>query len=269
MDAATRANQTIWDAWSAGEEHSEHARDAAKVLAGGSSLRPIERTELGDVAGKTLLHLLCNRGSDTLSWARLGATVTGVDFAGQAIARARALAQATGLPARFLQADLYALPEVLDEQFDVVFMSYGVLCWMPDLVRWAEIAARYVSPGGVLYLVEMHPFVGFLSADSGAPARVRLNLAHPYFHAATPQREAVRVPAAAGGETQPATLSVWDYSVGEVVSALAGTGLRIEFLHEHPATFYQQFPALIEGDDGLWRWPDPAIRLAAAVLAPS
>jgi SAM-dependent methyltransferase len=263
MDALTRANQVIWDGWTASDKDSDHARDAAKVAAGGSSLRPIERAEVGEVSGKTLLHLLCNRGSDTLSWARLGARVTGVDFSGQCIAQAGALALTTGLPARFLQADLYALPEGLDEQFDIVFMSYGVLCWMPDLPRWAEIAAQYVRPGGVLHLVDMHPFASFLTTADGVttPAGVRLNAAQPYHHAAIPRQTTVRVADATGENAQLATLSVWSYSLGEVVSAIARTGLQVEFLHEHPASFYHQFPLLVEDGDRLWRWPETMTEL--------
>jgi SAM-dependent methyltransferase len=262
MDALTRANQAIWDAWTASDKDSDHARDATRVAAGGSSLRPIERAEVGEVSGKTLLHLLCNRGSDTLSWARLGARVTGVDFSGQCIAQACALAVTTGLPAHFLQADLYALPEVLDEQFDIVFMSYGVLCWMPDLPLWAEIAAQYVRPGGVLYLVDMHPFAGFLIADGPTvTAGVRLNAEHPYHHVAIPRQTTVRLADVASENAQLAALSVWSYTLGEVVSAVARTGLQVEFLHEHPATFYHQFPVLVEDGDGLWRWPEPTTQL--------
>jgi SAM-dependent methyltransferase len=261
MDAHTRTNQTIWDAWTSGDQSTDHARDEARVAAGGSSLRPIELAEVGEVSGKTLLHLLCNRGSDTVSWARLGATVTGVDFSGECIARAEALAEATAQPARFLHSDLYALPEVLDEQFDIVFMSYGVLCWMPDLRRWAEICAGYLRPGGILYLVEIHPFAGFLVPEE-MPEEMKessslgLNVAYPFFHSATARLETVSVPSA-DKESHSTTLSVWSYSLGEVVTALASTGLQVEFLHEHAATFYRQLPMLVEDGSGLWRWPDP------------
>jgi SAM-dependent methyltransferase len=304
MDHLTRANQAVWDAWSASDaQDSDHARDEALARAGGSTLRGIELAELGgEVAGKSLLHLLCNRGSDTLSWARLGATVTGVDFSAAAIARAQALAAETSLPARFLQADLYALPEVLDETFDIVYASYGVLCWLPDLTRWASIVARYLRPGGLCYLVEMHPASGLLAADAAAPAGLRLRPSATYFHTPTPQVEHITLPdpegenpgkngnipsslipnggegwgekcgkngntaspppragEGAGGEVTP--LYTWGYSLGEVVTALAEAGLRLESLREHPATFYRQFPMLVEGSDRLWCWPDPAITL--------
>lgn len=260
MDDALRANRAIWDAWTVRVVDSEHARDAARVRAGGSSIRPIERTELGNVADLSLLHLLCNQGADSVSWARLGARVTGVDFSSEAIARAQALAAETHQPARFICSDLYALPAQLDEQFDIVYCAYGVLCWLPNLAGWAATIARYVRPGGICYLIDMHPYAGFLTPDHTAPAGVRLNPAFPYFHDETPRREHVSIPDPAGGGATPASLAVWDYSLGDVVSALAAAGLRIEFLHEHPMSFYRQFPTLKDGGDGLWRWPDTTVR---------
>jgi SAM-dependent methyltransferase len=146
-----RANRAAWDRWTLEATDSEHHRDVAVFRGGGLSLRPIELREVGDVAGITLLHLLCNMGCDTLSWARRGASVTGVDISEAAIARARALAAEAGIDARFLRSDLYALPDVLDERFDVVFTSYGALCWMPDLERWAQIVSHFLKDGGTFH----------------------------------------------------------------------------------------------------------------------
>ncbi|MBF6591835.1 MAG: class I SAM-dependent methyltransferase [Ktedonobacterales bacterium] len=240
---------------------SDHVRDAQRFLSSGSSLRPIERAEVGDVTGKTLLHPQCNRGSDTLSWARLGAIVTGVDFAEVAIERAQALARAAQLDARFLCSDLFALPNVLDERFDIVFTSYGVLCWIPDLTRWAEIMARYLRPGGVFYLVDTHPFASLFTSDAHSPTGVRVHPDHPYASCASPWREELSLPATAGQTSQRAALSTWSHGLGEIVTALLAAGLRLAYLHEHPATFYQQFPTLIHGEDELWRWPDPTMTL--------
>src|SRR5690242_11812166 len=118
------SNRRLWNAWTQRHLDSAHHQDVATFRAGGLTLRSIEREALGDVRGRSLLHLQCNMGSDTLSWVRLGAHVTGVDFSDAAVAQARALASEVGLPARFLQSDLYALPSALDEQFDIVFASY-------------------------------------------------------------------------------------------------------------------------------------------------
>jgi SAM-dependent methyltransferase len=252
MDYA-EANRGVWNAWTVAHTGSEHHRDLETFRAGGLSLRPIERAELGDIAGKSLLHLLCNMGSDTLSWARLGTHVTGVDISYAAIERARALAQEAGLPARFIRADLYALPEALDERFDIVFMSYGALCWLADLDRWAALVARYLKPGGVLYLVEMHPFAGVFDPMMADASGMRVRREIPYGQ---PEPIAEDV-AATTADPAHATVYSWYHGLGAVVTALLSAGLRLEFLHEFPYAHYLQFPTLVQRDDGYWHWPDP------------
>ncbi len=245
MNEFVRANHALWNDWTTHDTQSAHHRDVETARAGGLTLRSIERDELGDVRGKSLLHLECNMGSDTLSWARLGAHVTGVDIADTAIAQAQALATETGLPARFLRSDLYALPEALDERFDIVVTSYGVLCWLPDVTRWAEIVARYVRPGGVFLLVDAHPATNALAQERHDTTGTRFAVAAPYAHTSAPLIEA-------SGET---TVYLWSYGLGEVVTALVEAGLRIERLREYPYTWWQRFPALVQGADGWWRWP--------------
>lgn len=156
MDSRTKTNRGLWDGWAA-----LHARsafyDVAGFRDGKSSLKATELAEVGNVDGKRLLHLQCHLGLDTLSWARLGADVTGVDFSERAIAEARALAADCDLPARFVCQDVLELD--LGERFDLVFASYGVLCWIRDRRRWARVAARHLAPGGSLYLIEfLHEF---------------------------------------------------------------------------------------------------------------
>src|SRR5947209_14403499 len=135
MDTYSQANLDWWN-----EVVGVHAQGdtygLGRFKAGISKLKYLEREEVGEVTGKTLLHLQCHFGLDTLSWARLGATVTGVDFSEQAVAAARALAADVGIPARFVVSDIYGLPDVLDERFDVVYTSCGVLGWLPDIVAW-------------------------------------------------------------------------------------------------------------------------------------
>ena len=250
------SNRQLWNAWTRRHLDSAHHQDVATFRAGGLTVRAIEREALGDVRGRMLLHLQCNMGSDTLSWARLGARVTGIDFSEAAIAQARALASEANLPARFLQSDLYALfdqPAILDERFDIVFTSYGALCWLPDLTRWAEIAARFLRPGGTLLLVETHPFAMMVETAGGDGLSLRVN--GPYFHATEPLAEPIGGNLAVAGA--PGAVYIWRYSLGEVVTALAQAGLRIERLEEYPLAHYQQFPCLIQGEDGWWRWPTP------------
>ena len=254
MTPETRHNQATWDAWTETRTTSEHHRDVQRFQATGSSLRSIELAEVGEVVGKTLLHLQCNMGADTLSWAKRGATVTGIDLSEAAVARARDLAAAAHIPARFLATDLYALPAALNEQFDIVFTSYGVLWWLGDLPRWAEIAAAAVKPGGIFYIVDMHPFTNCIAVapadDSGV---LDFTVTAPYAHPPMSLQ-------ALNGDTA-APVRTWTYGLGEVVTALTGAGLQIEWLHEHPMQFYQQFPFLAQDAQGWWRWPPPDLGL--------
>jgi len=115
-------------------------------------LYPIEIEEVGDVRGKSLLHLQCHFGMDTMSWARLGADVTGLDFSDNAIETARQISAELEIPARFVCSNIYDAPNVLSEKFDIVFTSYGALCWLPDLKKWGEVVAHFVKPGGIFYI---------------------------------------------------------------------------------------------------------------------
>jgi len=238
----THINRSLWNHWTRLHAGSPFY-DLEGFKAGKSSLKPVEREELGDVAGKSLLHLQCHFGMDTLSWAREGAVATGVDFSPEAIALAQSLSRELGIPAEFLCAELYDLPQVLHRQFDVVFTSYGVLAWLPDLPRWAEVIAHFLKPGGTFYVVEFHPLVGMLD-DAGE------RLAYPYSHNPEPMAFEVR-----GSYAEPeADFShrayEWAHGLGEVVTALLSAGLRLEFLHEFPYSVYNCFPFLEESEPG-------------------
>jgi SAM-dependent methyltransferase len=139
--------------------------DVPGFLKGNSSLKDIELHLLGDVTGKSILHLQCHFGQDTLSLSRLGATVTGVDLSDKAIENAERLAKETGLPADFICCDIYDLPNYLDTTFDIVFTSYGTIGWLPDLDKWANIIARYLKPDGRFIFVEFHPVVWMFDND--------------------------------------------------------------------------------------------------------
>jgi SAM-dependent methyltransferase len=250
MDHFLRANQQHWD-----ELVPIHAKsrfyDLAGFKAGATSLMRVEREEMVDVAGKSLLHLQCHFGMDTLSWARLGAHVTGADFSEPAIALARALGAELGIEARFVCANLYDLPDVLDDRFDVVYTSYGVLCWLPDLTRWARIVAHYLRPGGLFYIVEQHPLIDIFDDEKDT---VDLRVAYPYFHKAEPL-EWVSDGSYADAEARiehQATFE-WIHPMGDIVNALISAGLRIDFLHEFPFLEYERFPFMERGADGYWR----------------
>ena len=191
MDQYREANRGLWDAWTRINLRSEMYDVEAFAAGRGRDLDPIARAGPGDVRGKTLLHLQCHFGMDTIRWAKHGATVTGVDFSEEAIAAARALATRMGVPATFIHSDVYDLPARLDGRFDVVFTSHGVLCWLPDLERWAQVVARCLAPGGVFFIADTHPM---LICFDDRTARPDLRLLYPYFHG--PSRSARSTPAA-------------------------------------------------------------------------
>ncbi len=133
-----KANRELWDA-KVGVHKKSEFYDIEGFLKGNSTLDSIEVEEIGEVVGKSLLHLQCHFGLDTLSWSRLGADVVGVDFSRDAIALANEISNKTGITARFIQSDIYELHEMLDEKFDIVFTSGGVLCWLHDMKRWLKL----------------------------------------------------------------------------------------------------------------------------------
>lgn len=197
-------------------------------------LHRVEVEELGDVCGKTLLHLQCHFGLDTLSWARRGAIVTGVDFSPKAIALARSIARDVSIDATFVESDIYDLESNLSGRFDIVFMSYGVLGWLPDLRRWSGIVARCLKPGGVFYIIEGHPFAHVFPIDQDITDGSReLRPRFPYFHDPAGTRWESQVDYA-DGKTRTLPEHAWQHSMADIVNALLSAGLRIDFLHEFP-----------------------------------
>lgn len=218
---------------------------------GRSTLKPVELAELGDVADKRLLHLQCHFGLDTLSWARRGAKATGLDFSEEAIAVARRLADEVGLDADFVCSDIYELPSNLDGVFDIVFTSYGVLAWLPDLKGWAEVIAHFLDERGVFYIVENHP-VGWMCDEQDG----KLVVIDPYFDVGPVEVAARGTYAEPEAMLSNATSYQWQHSLSDVINALIGVGLQIEFLHEFPFTTWQRLPSMVRGEDGWWRIPD-------------
>ncbi len=215
--------------------------DVASFKAGRSTLKTVELAELGDVHGKTLLHLQCHFGMDTLSWARNeGAIVTGVDFSEQAIEQARVLCGELGIDARFINSNIYDLPDLLDERFDVVFTSYGVLPWLPDVNRWARVAAHFVRPGGTFYIVEAHPLLHVFDDTTGVDD---LYVKYPYFATAEPLSFDYAGTYASGDATiENRRTYEFPHSLADIVSSLIDAGLRIQHLHEFPFCTSQFLP---------------------------
>ncbi len=202
--------------------------DVKNFIRGQCSLNPVELAEVGEVKGKSLLHLQCHFGQDSLSWARLGAQVTGVDLSSEAIASAKALADEIAVPAKFIAADIYQFGESSSATFDIVYTSYGVLCWLPDLSRWAETVAKSLKLGGQFHLVEFHPFNDLLDG-------------YAYFPSQMPdiEEEGTYTENCSGEES---TVVTWPHSCSEVISALINAGITIESFNEFAYSPYQCWP---------------------------
>lgn len=257
-DASFAANEALWNAWTAVHSTGD-SYDLEGFKAGGVRIRPYEIEMIGDVAGKTLLHLQCHFGIDTLSWARLGARVTGADLSPDAIELARAVADELGiLDARFVRSNLYDLPDALDGTFDVVYTSRGVLGWLPDIRGWARVVAHFLAPGGTFFITEIHPLAQALESEGVAPGELRL--AYPYWEHVEPLTFEVK-----GSYADP-TADVgddlvehgWDHGLGEIVTALIDAGLRIETLVEHPFLAWKA-DFLVEDGEGQWRLPPETV----------
>jgi ubiquinone/menaquinone biosynthesis C-methylase UbiE len=259
MDRYREANRAHWDEATAIHVASE-LYDLESFKAGANRLHAVERDELGDVSGKTLLHLQCHFGLDTMSWARLGAIVTGIDFSEAAIEQARTIAAETGIPARFILSELYDLPAHLDETFDIVFTSYGAIYWLPDIDGWAAIVSRYLKPGGTFYIAEFHP-TGFVF-DNQDQAVTDWRVHWPYFKGEEPVSNVSDTDYAdpTASFTNKQTYD-WTHGLGEVVTALTRAGLAIEYVHEFPYSVYRQFPFLERRQDGFWHPPDGMIAM--------
>ncbi|MCW5922520.1 MAG: class I SAM-dependent methyltransferase [Saprospiraceae bacterium] len=219
--------------------------DVEKWKQGGSSLTPIELREVGDVAGKSLLHLQCHFGQDTLSWARLGAQVTGCDLSDKATEYARQLSAELGIPAQFVCCNLFDLPAHLDGQFDIVFTSYGTIGWLPELASWAKVINHFLKPGGLFYIAEFHPVVWMFDEQMAF-------FKYPYHNMGVIETEQ-------SGTYADRSASIaykefgWNHSLSEVVNSLTGEGLRIEFLNEYPYSPFDCFDKTVKGDDGNYR----------------
>ena len=263
MDYYMRSNLEHWNELTPIHERSKFY-DVEGFKAGNSTLKSIELEELGDVSGRSLLHLQCHFGMDTMSWARVGARVTGVDFSDRAISLAHSLSKELGIEADFVCSDIYSLPSILDRKFDIVFTSYGVLCWLPDLRRWAEVIAHFLRPGGTLYMVEGHPFVDVFDYSDDVS---ELKVIYSYFHTPEPMKSENEGSYADRSAKVSLPNYEWAHSLGDIVNALISAGLQIEFLHEFPVCSWRPFPFMERDEDGWWRLQGNNIPLTFSLMA--
>ncbi|WP_394494447.1 class I SAM-dependent methyltransferase [Shewanella sp. ENK2] len=206
--------------------------DVPSFLAGETTLTEIELAELNDVADKSLLHLQCHFGLDTLSWARRGAKVTGVDLSNTAIDKANELAKQCQISADFVCSDVYSYSAYSQHSFDIVFTSFGAICWLPCLTQWAKVIADNLKSGGTFYMAEFHPVQDVLEG-------------YPYFHQSKPDIVTEGSYTDVEDDT-PQTMVTWAHSLGEVINALIQAGIRIDSVNEYPYSPYNCFENLIE-----------------------
>lgn len=224
--------------------HYDHTDYRTKeFLAGESKLMPIEREALGNVRGKHLLHLMCQFGLDTLSWAREGAIVTGVDISDESITHAQHLAGEAGLKATFIRSDVLDLIGVIDQKFDIVFMSHGTHCWISDFGRLAKVIAYYLKPGGVYFIVDDHP------------AKVLFYDPPQAYFQTEPTRETGMTDYCDRNYKIKNELVEWQHPLSEIVNALVDAGLTIEHLGEYNKSYYAEAADWPRGADGYWTPP--------------
>jgi SAM-dependent methyltransferase len=275
-----QANRLAWNEATAA--HNSHKRDQAAYLrAGGGTLYPEELALLGDLSGKTLLHLQCNAGQDTLSLAQQGAIVTGVDISDTAIDFARGLSAESGVPGAFVRADVYdwLVQAALDgRHFDRVFSSYGAVVWLSDLASWAQGIAAVLAPGGRFVLIDFHPFSMVFEWD--------WTLKYPYFNAGKPAAfesgigDYVAMSGAALAPSgylegvadfkNPHPGYEFNWTIAEVLGVLLGAGLAITAYREYPyANGAKLFSGMRELPGGRMAPPEgvPALPLMYGVAA--
>ena len=207
--------------------------DNQSFIAGRNTLNSIELELLGDLQGKTVLHLQCHFGQDTISLARLGATATGIDLSDNAIEKARILVEKTKADARFIQSDVYDLPNHLNEQFDIVFTSYGTIGWLPDMDKWAAVITHFLKPEGKFVFAEFHPLVWMFDDDFK-------EIKYSYFN--TGPIVEMDTGTYTDREAPITNQSVgWNHGQGEVINSLIKNGLTIEALNEYDYSPYDCF----------------------------
>jgi SAM-dependent methyltransferase len=250
---ARKGNRALWD-----EMTPVHLKSYGvdRFLAGEPWLPAEILGEVGPVRGKSLLHLQCHFGLDSLAWVREGAEVTGVDFSPAAITAACTLSAEANLPATFICSDIYELPKVLDQKFDVVFTSIGVLCWLSDLEEWARIIAHALKPGGFFYIMDGHPLLYSLDDEGGWTFYLS------YFHNEAPY---------VWDDPEPDYMDrsyiiqnpsfEWQWAICDIINAVLDAGLTLKFFHEFSVMSEAVYPEMIKREDGLFTFPNMPVEL--------
>jgi len=242
-DQYFEANKHLWNKRTAINKDSSFY-DRAGFIKGNDAITEIEKNEVGDIQGKKILHLQCHFGMDSLNLVRMGAEVTGVDFSAEAIREARLLSEECGLPARFICCNIYDLPGQLDETFDMVFTTFGVVGWLPDLKAWASLVAKYLKPGGIFYLAEFHPVIWMFDD------------AFTHIQYCYENREVIETEIQGTYSDRSADIKAkeygWNHSISEVLNNLLENGLAITRFNEYMYSPYPCFSNVVSAGDRRW-----------------
>ncbi|MEO0895979.1 MAG: class I SAM-dependent methyltransferase [Bacteroidota bacterium] len=238
-------NQASWDAKV--DIHKDSSfYDIEGFKQGKSSLIGPEVNELGGVAGKSMLHLQCHFGMDTLSWARRGAKAVGVDFSPKAIELAKSLNMEEEHTAQFILSSVYDLKQHLSGQFDIIFTSYGTIGWLPDLDKWAEIVAYFLKPGGTFYMIDFHPVVWMLDEANMS------DLKYSYFNKGVITTEEKTYTENAESH-KSFTEHGWNHPTSDLLTSLSNQNLRLKFYHEFDYSTYDCFANIVETGENQWQ----------------
>ncbi len=216
--------------------------DNKSFLKGRNPLNSIELDLLGDITGKSILHLQCHFGQDSIALSRMGAKVTGVDLSDKAITRAKELAELVGTDTRFIESDVFKVDEILDEKFDIVYTSYGVIGWLPDLNRWAEVINHFLKPGGKLVFVEFHPVVWMFDDEFK-------HVQYSYFNVDTIIEEDEGTYTDFTADLKNKSVC-WNHPLDEVYNALKNNGLPVTGFNEYNYSPYNCFQSTTEVKSG-------------------
>ena len=262
MSTYLEVNRASWDerakphAQSSGYAAAAFAADPAHL----SHVVTYDRQRLGDISGQRGVHLQCHIGTDTISLARLGATMTGLDFSGESLTEARRIASSAGCEIDFVQSDVYSARQALDGEFDLVYTGIGALCWLPDITRWAQTVASLLAPGGRLFIREGHPVLWALDYDRTDGV---IALAEPYFEQAEPQiYDEPGTYVDTDHEFRHTVTHEWNHGIGEIVTAVLDAGLTLTGLEEHQSVPWDALPGRMrELADGEWQLAERPSRL--------
>lgn len=238
-------NKNTWNNRTSAHQNSQFYNVDA-FLKGENTLNTYELNALGDISQKKILHLQCHFGQDTLSLARMGAECTGVDFSENAIELAQKLNKKLQLNAQFICCNVYDIIKYVPHKFDIVFASYGVLGWLPDLNEWAKIIFEKLKRGGQFYLVEFHPIAWMFDYTVLPP-----KLKYPY-HFNEPVFEDYLGTYAVPESTIESKEYTWNHSLSNIIQSLLNAGLKLDMFKEHEGIPYNVFPDLVKQEDGLF-----------------